>query len=331
MQLLFLKRLHRLLLSGYALIEALEVMKWDKRLANSAERIIIRLKEGFPIDQAFEKENFHDTIIAYLYFVRINSNLTASLEKCIIMFEQRITYIKKFTRVIRYPIFLFTIFIFLLIFLKQSVLPSFITLFQSSTESTQIIILFTMLIDILSSIFIVLIGLVLILSVFWYFYKQHVDIKYQIAIYKKIPLYRSFLTMQTSYYFATHLSMFLKAGMPMKEILENISKQNKLPILAYYGQLMIEQLKNGVYIDALLKKLPLFENQLGNIFQKNNNIEALEQDLSAFAQFISETLERKIMQMITMIQPVFFFILASFIILIYLTLMWPMFQLIQTT
>src|SRR5690625_285903 len=132
-QLHFLRRLHRLLANGYSLIKALEIMKWDKQIIETINILNETLKKGCTLDDSFERAHFHNTIIAYLYFVRINGNLLSSLEKCITMFEQRIMYKKKFTQVIRYPIVLSFIFITLLIFLKQSLLPSFLELFQSST------------------------------------------------------------------------------------------------------------------------------------------------------------------------------------------------------
>src|SRR5690625_5958136 len=67
LQLLFLKQLHRLLANGYPLIEALEVLSWDRQLKQTAFTMITSLKRGLAIDQAFEKGLFHRTIVAHLY------------------------------------------------------------------------------------------------------------------------------------------------------------------------------------------------------------------------------------------------------------------------
>lgn len=328
-QLMFLKRLHRLIENGYPLIEALEVMKWDQNLIEKSEQLMESLKEGYLIDAAFEKAGFHPTIVAYLYFIRINGDVMVSLAKCIDMFEHRITYIKKFKNVIRYPIILFFIFIFLLIFLKRTILPSFNELFQSAGSDSTVFysILF---LDIVSTIFFIIVIGIAVCLLFWHFYKRTMPIERQIILYEKIPIYRTFLKMQTSYYFATHFSMFLKTGMPLKDVLTHISGQEKMPILSHYANLMMMQLQNGIYIDNLLPNLFFIEPQIAVIFQKNNNTAALEKDLSMFADFLAENLERKVLRIITLIQPVFFVMLACFIIFIYFTLMWPMFQLIQT-
>src|SRR4051794_3546921 len=84
-QLRFLKRLHRLLESGYPLLEAMETLKWDKSLLPIATQIINSLKNSLTIDQAFEKAMFHQSITNYLYFVQANGDLQGSILKCMEM------------------------------------------------------------------------------------------------------------------------------------------------------------------------------------------------------------------------------------------------------
>src|SRR5699024_10200321 len=151
----------------------------------------------FPLDKALEKAHFHDVIVAYLYFVRVNGNLLLSLEKCLTMFEHRIMYIKKFTQVIRYPIVLSFSFIILLVFIKQSVLPSFLELFQSSAESSRTVFYSILIIDLASSIFFITLLLLSVAFVFWAVYKKRLSVESRILIYRIIPLLRTFIRMQT--------------------------------------------------------------------------------------------------------------------------------------
>lgn len=109
-----------------------------------------------------------------------------------------------------------------------------------------------------------------------------------------------------------------------------LSAQNRLPILSHYAKQMIDELSKGMHITHLLTQLDFLDKQLSNIFQKNTDVGELQKDLTMFADFLTEELSRKIKKSITMMQPVFFIILAGFIITIYIMLMWPMFQLIKT-
>ncbi|WP_188453668.1 competence type IV pilus assembly protein ComGB [Virgibacillus oceani] len=330
LQLLFLNRLSRLLHNGYTLIEALEVIKWDKNLERPSTIIMEALKNGATLDQAFEKARFNTIVTSYLFFVQANGDVQATIEKCINMFEQRIQYLQKFQQVARYPIILLFIFSILLYFIKQSVLPSFLDLFQSNPETSSTVYLSMVVIDFLSSFVMVLFVLILIGGGLWQINKQKLSIEKQIKVYRSIPIYRKYKQIQTSFLFATHFSSLLKTGIPIKEILTIMSQQPKLPILSHYSTLMTAELQKGLQLSSLLSQLQLLEKQIAMIFQKNADINALEKDLSVYAELITEDLHRKIMKVITYIQPAFFLLLAGFIIFIYITLMWPMFQLIKT-
>ncbi|PAV29078.1 chromosome partitioning protein ParA [Virgibacillus profundi] len=328
-QLRFLQRLHRLLANGYPLLSALEIMKWDNQLIRPATRIITCLKNGSTVDHAFEEGLFHHTITSYLYFVRSNGDLEGSIKKCIEMYEHRMNYTKKFQQIARYPLILFVIFSLLLYFIKQSVLPSFAEIFQNTDASATIRISINI-IDFLGALGILIIAVTLAGFIMWRFMKHKMDSERQIQLLSTIPIYRKFLRLQTSFLFAMHFNTLLKTGMSFKEILHQMAKQQKLPIIAHYSRLMTAELTKGLHITYLLSQFTLFEKQLAAIFQKNTDTDALEKDLSVYAELLMEEIQRKIIRLFTYIQPVFFLILASFIIFIYITLMWPMFELINT-
>src|SRR5699024_1474974 len=84
-QLLFLKRLNRLLDHGYSFTDALEVIKWDRQFEQVAEIIRLELTKGKYMDEAFKTAGFHATVVSYIYFVRINGDVLTSMNKCIQM------------------------------------------------------------------------------------------------------------------------------------------------------------------------------------------------------------------------------------------------------
>lgn len=329
-QLLYLSRLLRLLKNGYSLLDALEVMKWDKQMIEPTTIIVQSLKNGKTLDEAFAQATFNQTITTYLYFVRANGDIQASIGKCIEMYQQRIEFTAKFQQTIRYPLILLVTFSILLYFIKNSILPSFADLFAANNETSSTISLSLVAINIFGT-FIWISIIILLISLFvWKFIRHKVSVPNQINIYRRIPIYRNYKRIQTSFLFATHFSSLLKTGMSIKDILTIMSKQKQLPIISYYSILMTDELNRGHHINYLLSQAFLLEKQIAYIFQKNADMQALEKDLKVYAGIITEDLNRKVTKVITYIQPVFFVFLAGFIVLIYVTLMWPMFQLIKT-
>ncbi|ASN05247.1 competence type IV pilus assembly protein ComGB [Virgibacillus necropolis] len=329
-QLLYLSRLLRLLKNGYSLLDALDVMKWDNQMVEPTTIIVHALKNGNTLDEAFEQASFNQTITTYLYFVRVNGDIQASLEKCTEMFQQRIEFTAKFQQTIRYPLVLLVIFSILLYFVKNSILPSFSNLFSANNETSSTISLSLAIIDMFGTFIWISIISVFISLLIWKFIRHKISIQDQIKLYQRIPIYRNYKRIQTSFLFATHFSSLLKTGISIKDILTIMSNQKQLPILSYYSILMMNELNRGHHISYLLSQSFLLEKQIAHIFQKNADIHALEKDLKIYAGIITEELNHKVTKAITYIQPVFFVLLAGFIVLIYTTLMWPMFQLIKT-
>lgn len=329
LQLRFLKRLSRLLLSGYALMEALEVIMWDKDLRLLAKQMQQSFIHGSTVDEAFEKAGFHPSIISHLYVIRMNGDLDSSIHKCIEMFEQRHQYLKKFQQVIRYPLLLTFIFVILLYSLQRLIFPVFIDLFQMNLESIAIVQVALFVLNILGKTFIIGLVVCLLLLLLWLRYQSRYSIAIKIKWYEKVPLYRRYLKIHTTFQLATHISSSLKSGLPFKDILAHLTKQKQLPIVAYYAELMIRELNQGLHLEPLMLELPFLEEQMAIIFQKNNNMHMLQQDLAIYADWLIEDLQQKVMKMFEMIQPIFFTVLAILIILMYIMLMWPMFDMMQ--
>src|SRR5690625_2594051 len=218
LQLRFLTQLQSFLNNGYSLLEGLERVKWDKQMISIADLMIHALKKGVPIDRALEDANFHYTVTAYLYFVRESGNLLDSIEKCIQIFKRRIKYKQKFQQMIRYPLLLLFIFIILMFFIKNSILPSFLIIFQTSDDLPTIMKYTIVMIDYFIPIFVLFVILLSIVALWWVRHKKTLNIKIQLKIFKAIPMYRTYLKKQTSFQFATHLSALLKTGMPLKDI-----------------------------------------------------------------------------------------------------------------
>lgn len=329
-QLRFLKRLHRLLTNGYPLLEALDMFTWDKQMNAPAKKITVALKNGSSLDQAFDSAGFHFSITAYLYFVQANGDLAGCIEKSIEMFEYRTNTVKRFQQVLRYPAILFIIFTVLLYFINRHVLPSFQDLFASQQHASGILNFSLTAINGFSKLLLIASITLITAFIIWYFSKHNLSLKSQIQLQGSIPIWRSLVKMNTSFFFATHFSTLLKAGLPYKEILLFLKNQTRLPIVSFYSKQMTSDLNRGIHISHVMTEFSFLDEQLASIFQKHTNRSDLEKDLAIYAQMLLEDIEIKTMKTITYLQPVFFTILALFVVMIYVMLMWPMFELIKT-
>src|SRR5699024_4399001 len=110
--------------------------------------------------------------------------------------------------------------------------------------------------------FIVVIVMSLIVAIIWHINKRKLSIEKQLQMLNYIPILRSYVRLQTSFYFATHVSLFLKTGMSLKSIIQHLETQEELPIIQYYASIMKTHLSRGYYLDDLLVSLPFIDTQL---------------------------------------------------------------------
>ncbi|WP_407268374.1 competence type IV pilus assembly protein ComGB [Radiobacillus sp. PE A8.2] len=326
-QALFLQRLARFIENGYSLLDALHMLAWEKRWANHANLTSQKLQEGFTLDQALIDVGFHDKVISYLFFARYNGDLEASLKHCSTMIQRQTDHTNQIKQSLRYPLVLFILFCVLLYFVKNSLYPSFSMLFTEQSAFTRVAM------TVIDTLFQGLTFLLISVPVgfgLWWVITRYFQISKQIAIVNKLPIVRRYLSLHISGLFAVHLSSLLASGMPIKESLHTVKNQSRLPILSYYASVIISELERGVALSKIFPSLLLFEKELTFIFQKNANTEVLEKDLQMYAESLMEQLQKRIKRLISLIQPVFFLLMAGLIIFVYLSLILPTFQLINT-
>jgi competence protein ComGB len=329
-QLRFLQRLSRALSSGYSLNESLEVVKWDKALTPLATDAIHILQDGNTLPIALEKLNFHPIIISFLSISQEYGDLESSIQKTVEIFDKRLEYSKKFSQVIRYPILLIIVFSFLFFFIQHSVLPNLLTLMDQSTDRSVVISMILNISSVLYYGFLLIVLLALAFRMSWQYLQSKIPIDYQLKLFQLIPIYRSYVTLNTSYLLATHMSSLLQTGISIKDVLAILMAQPKLNIISHYASRLTEGLNQGIHLSLLLHSFRFINPQLASIFQKNSNADTLEKDLAVYAIFLTDELHQKIMRTITYIQPIFFTLLGLVVILIYMSLMWPMYQIIET-
>ncbi|WP_229666681.1 competence type IV pilus assembly protein ComGB [Paraliobacillus quinghaiensis] len=326
----FLIRLSRLLDQHYTLLDALTVLQWNTKWEKHAELIESTLKEGNSLDIALNKANFDSRIISFLYFAMKHGNIKKALLQSIQLVDQQLSLWKKFKQVTQYPIVLFFLFILLLYFIKTSVFPSFIQLFSTTTHTSDMTSFALNLINILFQTFLYGGIFIICCGIYWLVIQRKLSIYKKVKIYQRIPLLKKIISPNATLLFSLHLSSLLQAGLSLKDCFDILTKQSQNPLLAYHSEIIMDGLKQGQLISQILPGCALLEQDLHAIFQKNTTSEMLAKDLQTYADFLLEHLQLKIKKFLTLIQPTFFIIIATCIIFIYLSLLLPMFQLINT-
>lgn len=326
----FLTTLIRLLELGYSLNEALTRLQWNPDQRENAKQIEDTIKSGQTVYKAFELANFDDYLLMYLHLLEHQADLLEVLKKALKMYQTRQEHLNTLKQVLKYPLLLFIIFSSLLIVVKKYILPSFLNFFVSEDNSSSLILLLINLIE-LSSTFLI-VGSILILIAFLtirYSLKTVEAERYHRLIIK-IPVIKNIFSFIISYQFSLQLGMYLTAGLNIKEAFAAMNNKRSHLILTYYIERLNDHLKKGFELNSMMDGLPLITHELANIFNREFNLLILERDLMAYSYLLSDQITQKTERFIHKLQPILFIVVALFIVFIYGSLMWPMFELMKT-
>lgn len=333
-QVLLIKRLARLLAHGYSLQNALTLMSYDPHQGKMAFTIKHFLKDGTSLSEAFKALNFSSYIVSFIYFSNASGQLDQRLKQCAFILEQQEVNRKKIQKVIRYPLILFSILIFLLIFIKIALIPNFSQLYhsmQTGVNETRPAVLMWSITVLNNTVSIISITVFIILagSLSWMILRYRLDIKKKVNLYKFIPIYRNFKSLSTTVSFSLHFSSLLDAGLTIKQSLQIIKSQPYLPILSFYSQSIIQALEKGVMLPEALNDLPLIKKEVASIVRRGIDEGDIEQDLKLYADLLIESFHERINQLISLVQPLFLIIFGVLIVILYLSILLPVMQWIQ--
>ncbi|WP_406944385.1 type II secretion system F family protein [Halobacillus sp. SY10] len=322
-QILFFKRCSHILDKGYPLLDALQMTGWDTKLKSTCDILTQHLSAGHPIHEAFIKARFSLSVTNFLYFSQVHHNLSRSFQQCKDMLQLKKDYKEKFVKVIRYPVFLFVFLIIACTILQRTVIPNFLNLFEGEKDGTfrlMVIIMHVMnglgLLVLLTSLLLIAVMIIL----------PRMTLKKKLSLYERVSLLKLYHSYSVSFLFTTHLHSLLQAGLPLKEAIEMIHGHKKYVLLSHYCKQLLHELSNGKTVAQAIYSCPLFRPELTNIFHHTNDIDALKDELELLAEFFMEYLSQKISTWLHIIQPAFFIIIATVIILIYASIMLPLYQ-----
>jgi competence protein ComGB len=332
-QAVFLKRLGELLEKGYSLPQGIEFLKLQlsERWKVDLQECLVKLKEGNSLEQALAHIPFSRDTLSYLYFAEKHGNLAFAFIESANMLEKKIENIKKLKKIIQYPLFLMLFLLCMMYVIEKILLPQFKNVYASmNVKSTILVDVLFFISSIWPTFMTLVICLAAIMVIFYHVSFKKMPPHSQMELLLKLPLIRNILIKMNSHYFSFQLSNLLKAGLSIFESLQMFEAQSLLPFYKKEAEEIMELLKAGEKLENILFSRPCYEKQLSYVIahgQANGN---LANALYHYSQFVLERLEDEVNVKIVYLQPTLFLSIGGFVILMYLAIFIPMFQMLNT-
>lgn len=327
-----MNRLSDLLEKGYSMNEALDflLLQIEGKKKTALLECVNELRHGLSISSMFEKLSFDRDVLSYLFFAENHGDLRLALKESSDLLNRKCKQAEKLSRVLRYPIVL----LFIggaVTYIAQNVIgPQFLQIYQSmnmepSLLTKGLLLLFCS----IQYLFVTGIGLLCLFVLFYFFYFKKLAPHQKMELVMKVPLWNRAMRMFNSYYFSLQLSYLMKGGLSYFESLKIFERQSFHPFFKIEASNFIAELKNGEALETIIQKSSFYEKEFPQIISLGQANGQLARDLYHYSQLVITNLEKKMERSISIIQPSVFLFVGLVVLTVYLSMMLPMYQMME--
>ncbi|MBB6448885.1 competence protein ComGB [Geomicrobium halophilum] len=329
----FFLNVGRLLQRGYTLNHGAKLMMYGEPpyARDTIHSWIGTLQDGKAWAESLELLRIPSDIRAYLYFSERYGMLSQGFYFAGRMLEQRERLKEKVRILARYPILLIWIIATLFLFMTLFVFPQFEQLFATMDIDYPLITTFTF--SVFEGLPFVFAALVISVTALYFYYQlcfKQLTPFTQIQQLSKIPGLRRWLHLYITYTVSLQMSQLLKGGLSAHDALQVFIKQEQMMFLKAEGERLQAQLNEGKQLGAAIENAPYYQKELPDVVRHGQAAGQLAEDLAHYSEMLWEEINERAKRATTKIQPILFLVIGSFMLMLFLSIFMPIFQLISS-
>lgn len=328
----FLSRLGKMLIEGFSLKEALSFLSTvsQKGSSNWVKNLETSVLDGHSLVEGLASCQFPEQIITQLNFALYHGEFSQAVKRAGEQLIKQSQKRKKLTAVMTYPLMLI-LFITIMLFVMRTVLLPHIDQIADLKASalpmgTRFIVQLVYQMPVIL-IVAVGIGLSMLLIIRKTTQKRHpLDNLNQLC-----QLTKSYvIKLYWSYYFAYEWGQLLKGGCSLLEVVTIMKRADNSELVKEVGRRIEDEMLKGFTFSESLVRFNFLTTQITEVIKHGEQSGLLGAELTIYAQGCEEEFDTKIEQLMALVQPLVFAVVAVMIIAIYAALMLPTFSVLDT-
>ncbi|BDR58536.1 type II secretion system F family protein [Xylocopilactobacillus apicola] len=316
-QAIIMIHLGEMMKNGFSIIQAFNFLetvypKYQKRI----QKLTNRLHNGEVLTTALTELGIAQNIIDQLEISYAHGNLQESFITFGKMLQYRNAQTKKILQLLTYPIFLLAMLAALQLGLKAAG-------FQAITGSSE-----NKMDQLINISFFLVIGLTLSGLIFYLIVSLRPVTK-QVQIFRKVPLIGKTILCYYHYLIMFDLTLFVQNGFSINQMIAICHSRPKKSYLFQISQQIEKEIISGTNLIAIVRKYTYFPTELEQLLGRGLETENLKIEFSALTKIIYERLLAGIERIINKIQPLMFLFVGVCVVIVYLNIMLPIFQMMK--
>lgn len=294
------------------------------------EKIIASLSLGNSFAHSLQQNDFPEFICSQLHYASSHGFFIQTVRETGIHMQRKAAEQTALKKAFQYPLVLFSTVILVFFLLRIFLLPKFELLFEQlsnngSMESSFTYFLLEKVPIILGAFF-----LLLFLSMRFFIKKQKQKNAYQRAnFYCRIPYICQFSRIHYSQIFSREMGYILKSGLSISHIMQLFESKSSPQFFQAIAKRILSSLEEGFPLTKALAQMSVFEKELYYIVAHGEKNGRLAEELLFYYNLCHQKALIKTEKLFSFIQPVVFIIIGILIISIYLSILYPMFSMVN--
>ncbi|KGG81450.1 type II secretion system protein F [Caloranaerobacter azorensis H53214] len=333
----FCRQFYTMLNSGVTIVNCLEVLKnqtENKKLKKTLGQVFESVQKGMTLSESLKehKDVFPELLINMVEAGEVSGNLDTIMDRMAVHYEKENKINNKIKNAMIYPIILSIVAIIVVVFLLTVVMPTFVSMFQQSGAAlpvpTRVLLGIS---NIIKSYWYLIITLIMILIyLFKKYYATEKGKAYIDKLKLKIPVLNKLIRKITTSRFTRTLSTLLSSGVPLIRALEIVSKVVGNRVVEEGLNVVKDEVRRGLDLASPIEKLELFPPMVVSMIRIGEESGSLDEILDKTANFYDEEVEDSLHRLTSLIEPLMIIIMALIIGFIVISMVLPMFDMINT-
>ncbi|MQR95604.1 competence type IV pilus assembly protein ComGB [Fictibacillus phosphorivorans] len=328
----FLYKLGFLLDQGYTINKSIELVRSQlpEKKREVADNMLEILASGHSVIDIFSPLQLPNEIVSSLSINSANGNLTKSLMENGTFLKKKADWRARLNKAIRYPLFLLFLTIWIGIVFYQFLFPQFSILFSSLDVKTPLFTTWMLTcLGIMPLIGGCFLALGITLWIVMVIMRKKAKPSTQMDLFMRIPILKQFLVLMNTHFFSVNFGSMLQSGLSLSDALLVMEKHLNKGFYKEESQRLQKGLLNGDELTELLLAKSYFTTELAEIVRFGLAHGELGRELISYGEWIFKELEEKIYSSLQKIQPILFAGIGVFVLLMFASMLLPMFKLME--
>lgn len=329
----FLERLSVLLQEGYTFHEGLILIlpyhtkEYEERL----QQVETELKMGYGVSHILKSLGFGKSIMLPIVIAEVDGDLIRALKEVANRVNRKVEKQKQIRKLLAYPSVLFSFLLILLVVFRQFFLPNFEALtVMRANEDSGLVQLLPKLVSSIPDLLLMTVIIGGVVCTFLYIWLKKLSPSQALHYILKVPVLKTFYSEMKTRDFASELGSLLQSGLSMQSALAVLTEQTEDPILAAITSRLSEHVIYGESLHQAIRLTDGLSPRLADFAKHGADTGYLPKELLLYSEHTTEQLEERANHWLTILQPALFGILAICILLAYLSILLPVYKMIDS-